>query len=69
MAGRPIHIIKIKVVQVGGRHLKVSFFMRYRQHFGKKLRLFFLKFTHCFYGEIYIKILRMFLLWKLQKRV
>ncbi|TXR94487.1 hypothetical protein DN390_25110 [Bacillus sp. SH7-1] len=23
----PIHIIKIKVVQVGGRHLRVSFFI------------------------------------------
>ncbi|MBN6705925.1 hypothetical protein FML83_14640 [Bacillus thuringiensis] len=25
MDGIPIHIIKIKVVQVGGRHLRVSF--------------------------------------------
>ncbi|OTX59361.1 hypothetical protein BK723_04070 [Bacillus thuringiensis serovar pondicheriensis] len=25
--GSPIHIIKIKVVQVGGRHLRVSFFI------------------------------------------
>ncbi|QDQ03679.1 hypothetical protein EKQ63_00460 (plasmid) [Bacillus sp. BD59S] len=27
----PIHIIKIKVVQVGGRHLWVSFFIGARQ--------------------------------------
>ncbi|KAB2447108.1 hypothetical protein CN325_30105 [Bacillus thuringiensis] len=26
MDWRPIHIIKIKMVQVGGRHLRVSFF-------------------------------------------
>ncbi|AVI60551.1 hypothetical protein A6J74_29795 (plasmid) [Bacillus sp. FDAARGOS_235] len=25
--GSPIHIIKIKVVQVGGRHLRVSFLL------------------------------------------
>jgi len=25
--GSPIHIIKIKVVHVGGRHLRVSFFV------------------------------------------
>ncbi|HDR7677139.1 hypothetical protein RE438_28930 (plasmid) [Bacillus wiedmannii] len=28
----PIHIIKIKVVQVGGRHLRVSFFIFTRQN-------------------------------------
>ncbi|TXR67586.1 hypothetical protein DN395_01775 [Bacillus sp. AR18-7] len=35
MDGSPIHIIKIKMVQVGGRHLRVSFL------FYKKRKLHF----------------------------